>query len=193
MRCIFRNPSSEMNPVLLVESGPRELSLRFLPILRKVCGKSVGVDVFSCLPPPEGNTALGIRDFYRSQDFQKRTERTDLIRKLRANRYQVIVLLCANSPLLSRWKWVLALRLPAKVLIANENADCFWLDAAHWRPAKSMLAERFGLRGSGFLKLFAQLLLFPWVLLYLIAFALVVNALSRLRPLFGWRPSSRLS
>lgn len=193
MRYFSRNSSSQMSPVLLVESGPRELSLRFLPILRKVCGEGVEVDIFSCLPPPVGSDASGLRDFYRSQDFQNRAARTDLVRKLRANRYQAVILLCANSPLLFRWKWVLALRLPTKVLIANENADCFWLDSAHWRPAKSMLAERFGLRGSGFFRLFGQLLLFPWILLYLILFALVVNTLSRLRPLFGWRPSSRLS
>ncbi len=185
MRYFSRNSPRETHRVLLVESGPRELVTRFLPVLRKVCGEAVEVDVFSCLPLPGEEYEAPIRDFYQSQDFRGRLQRADLIRRLRANGYQVVVIFCANSPLLLRWKWALALRLPAKVLIANENADCFWLDAAHWRQAKSMLAERSGLRGSGFFRMLAQLFLFPWVLLYLLLFALFVHGRSRLRLLFG--------
>lgn len=179
--------------MLLVESGPRTLSDRFLPVLRKVCGKSVEVDMLSCLPPPEADSLAGIRNFYRSQDYAGRAGRKSLLALLRANRYQGLVMLCANSPLLLRWKWALALRLPVKVLVANENADCFWLDMGHWRNAKSMLAERSGLRGAASIKLLGQLLLFPFVLLYLILFALAIHTRRRLRLLFGWQPTSRLS
>lgn len=193
MRYFFRKSVPEMRRVLLVESGPRALAERFLPVLRKVCGESVEVDMLACLPPPEAGSMAGIRNFYRSQEGAGPGGRTALFKFLRANGYQGMVILCANSPLLMRWKWALALRLPVKVLIANENADCYWLDIGHWRNAKSMLAERSGLRDSASLRMLGRVLLFPWVLLYLICFALVIHARRGLRLLFGWQPSSRLS
>ncbi|MCC6262149.1 MAG: hypothetical protein IT169_01120 [Bryobacterales bacterium] len=193
MRHVFRSSVPGMRRVLLVESGPRTLSERFLPVLRKVCGETVEVDVFSCLARPEAGALPGIHNFYRSQDYRGRPGRLLLLKTLRANGYQGMVMLCANSPLLFRSKWALALRLPVKVLVANENADCYWLDAAHWRSAWSMLAERHGLRGSASFRLLGQLLLFPFVLAYLLFFALVIHTRRRLRLLFGWQPSSRAS
>jgi hypothetical protein len=104
-----------------------------------------------------------------------------------------MVMLCANSPLLLRWKWALALRLPVKVLIANENADCFWLDIGHWRNAKSLLVDRFGLRGAGSLRTLGQVLLFPFVVLFLAGYAVAVHTRRSFRLLSGWRPASRIS
>lgn len=193
MRAFFRRSVPEMRRVLLVESGPRSLSERFLPVLRKVCGEAVEVDVFSCLPPPSADSLPGIHNFYRSQDYLGRPGRMLLLKTLRANGYQGMAMLCADSPLLFRSKWALALRLPVKVLIANENADCFWLDSGHWRSAKSMLAERHGLRGSASFRILGQILLFPFVLAYLLLFAAAVHARRGLRLLFGWQPSSRAS
>lgn len=198
MRFFFRKAVPAVRRVLLVESGPRTLTVRFLPVLRKVFGEGVQVDVFTCLPPPQpGELAppedgMGITECYRSQDCAGRAARRQFLRTLRANGYQALVIYCANSPLLFRWKWALALRLPVKVLIANENADCYWLDLGHWRMAKAMLAERYGLRGTGSLRTLGQAVLFPIVLLYLVAFAAVVHARRGLRLLFGWRPASRV-
>ena len=140
MRYLFRKAVPEIRRVLLVESGPRTLSERFLPVLRKVCGEAVEVDLFTCLPPPPPGAMPGVHNVYRSQDYLGRPGRLLLLKTLRANGYQGMVMFCADSPLLFRSKWALALRLPVKVLIANENADCFWLDSGHWRSAKSMLA-----------------------------------------------------
>ncbi|MDZ7639206.1 MAG: hypothetical protein U5J83_13305 [Bryobacterales bacterium] len=193
MRYLFRKTVPPMRRVLLVESGPRALTERFLPVLRQVCGNAVEVDVFSCLPMPETGALPGTRNFYRSQQHAGRAGRTAFVKSLRAEGYQGLVLLCANSPMLLRWKWALALQLPAKVLIANENADCYWLDIAHWRNAKSMVAERFGLRGTASFRMLGELLAFPFVLFYLLLFALVVHSRRALRLLFGWKPSSRLS
>jgi hypothetical protein len=199
MRYVLRQTVPPLHRVLLVESGPRALTERFLPVLRKVCGDAVEVDLFTCLPPPQpgelpgaaGNTGVG--HCYRSQDYVGGSGRRKLLRLLRANDYQGLVMLCANSPLLLRWKWALALRLPVKVLIANENADCFWLDAGHWRTAKSLLVDRFGLRGTGSLRTLGQVLLFPLVLLFLAGYAIVVHLRRSLRLLSGWRPASRAS
>jgi len=71
--------------------------------------------------------------------------------------------------------------LPAKVLIANENADCFWLDLAHWRSAKGMLEARYGLHGAASLRTLAELVAFPFVLAWLCMFAVFVHAQRGLR------------
>ena len=191
MRYLFRKAVPEMRRVLLVESGPRTLSERFLPVLRKVCGEAVEVDLFTCLPPPPPGAMPGVHNVYRSQDYLGRPGRLLLLKTLRANGYQGMVMFCADSPLLFRSKWALALRLPVKVLIGNENADCYWLDTGHWRSARSMLAGRYGLRGSAFFRILGQALLFPFVLAWLLLYALVVHARRGLRLLFGWQPSSR--
>ncbi len=193
MRYLFRKAVPEIRRVLLVESGPRTLSERFLPVLRKVCGEAVEVDLFTCLPPPPPGSMPGVHNVYRSQDYLGRPGRLLLLKTLRANGYRGMVMFCADSPLLFRSKWALALRLPVKVLIANENADCYWLDTGHWRSARGMLAGRYGLRGSAPFRMLGQALLFPFVLAWLLLYALVVHARRGLRLLFGWQPSSRAS
>ncbi len=193
MRYLFRKAVPEIRRVLLVESGPRTLSERFLPVLRKVCGEAVEVDLFTCLPPPPPGAMPGVHNVYRSQDYLGRPGRLLLLKTLRANGYQGMVMFCADSPLLFRSKWALALRLPVKVLIANENADCYWLDTGHWCSARSMLAGRYGLRGLASFRILGQVLLFPFVLVWLLLYALVVHARRGLRLLFGWQPSSRAS
>jgi hypothetical protein len=32
---------------------------------------------------------------------------------------------------MTKWKWMLAARLPGKVFVVNENGDYFWLDHGH--------------------------------------------------------------
>ncbi len=193
MRYLFRKSIPHVRRVLLVESGSRSLSERFFPVLRRVFGEGVHVDIFSCVPENDFAGQAEFGHYYRSQDVARREHRGAFLAELRKNDYQAIVIYCANSPILFRWKWWLALRLPAKVLIANENADCYWLDIGHWRNAKSMVAERSGLRGTGPIRTIGQAMLFPLVLLYLILFALAVHMRRGLRILTGGRRLSRVS
>lgn len=185
MRYVFRSTVPPLTRVLLVESGPRALAERFAPVLRVVCGGAVDVDLLTCLPPPAGDSPILARQVYQTQNYASRRERAALLRELRANGYQALVLLCADSPVLNRWKWWLAMGLPAKVLIANENADCFWLDLAHWRSARGMLEARYGLHGAASLRTLGELLAFPFVLAWLFLFAVFVHARRGLRLLFG--------
>lgn len=173
-----------MNRVLLIESGPRALAERFAPVLRLVCG-AVDVDLLTCLGQPEADSPILPRNIYQTQNYSSGKSRAALLRVLRANGYQCIVLLCADSPVLNRWKWWVSMMLPAKVLIANENADCFWLDVAHWRSAKGMLEARYGLHGAASLQTLGQAVAFPFVLSWLCMFAVFVHAQRGLRLLFG--------
>ena len=49
---------------------------------------------------------------------------------------------------MTKWKWMLAARLPAKVFVINEFADFFWLDCGHWRNIAEFARVRLGLSGS---------------------------------------------
>ena len=46
---------------------------------------------------------------------------------------------------MTKWKWALALRLPVKVLVVNENGDFFWFDRANWRTIRHFVLFRAGL------------------------------------------------
>ena len=50
---------------------------------------------------------------------------------------------------MAKWKWALALRLPAKVFVINENGDYFWLDRKHLEPIRQTRAPAGGSGRSG--------------------------------------------
>ncbi len=77
---------------------------------------------------------------------------------------------------MTKWKWALVAQVPAKVFILNENGDYFWLDRGHWTNIRHFVLFRAGLAGAGAVRTIGRLLLFPFTLLYLIAFAAVVHA-----------------
>ena len=76
---------------------------------------------------------------------------------------------------MTKWKWAIATRLPAKVFLVNENGDYFWLDRGHWRSIRSFVLFRAGLTGSSAVRTLARLLLFPFTLAYLLLYASTVH------------------
>ncbi len=184
MRYWFDNTVPPITRVLLVESGPRTLTEKFGPVLRLVCGGAVDVDLLTCLPAPSEGSAILPQVVYFTQHHTTRAARALLLKQLHANGYQAMAILCAGSPLLARWKWWLALRLPVKVLIVNENADCFWLDRANRGSVKSLMAARWGLQGAASLRTLAEMAAFPFVVGWLMAYALLVHGRRYFRLLF---------
>jgi hypothetical protein len=112
------NPQS----ILLIESGSRGLLETVVPGLRQTWGENVAIDLVTCyarLPqgmPPEARV-------YRTTDYRDRQARRRLVTELRANGYALIGMICSGEPIMTKWKWALALRLPAKVFLINENGD----------------------------------------------------------------------
>jgi len=84
---------------------------------------------------------------------------------------------------MTKWKWVLAARLPAKIFILNENGDYFWLDRGHLKHIRHFILFRAGLTGSGAIRTIARLVSFPFTLLYLILYAVTVHLRRKLRTL----------
>src|SRR5258708_33945111 len=84
---------------------------------------------------------------------------------------------------MTKWKWVLAARLPAKVFILNENGDYFWVDRGHLGVIRHFILFRAGLSGAGAVRTLARLIAFPFALLYIILSAAPVHLRRKFRTL----------
>lgn len=180
MRYFFRQRVPAFDRVLLVESGSRHLSEHLLPILRRAWKPDLRVDLVTCysgLPagfPPESRSFL-------IHHYPGRAGRRRLYRELRSHGYSVMGVLCAGEPIMTKWKWALALRLPVKVFVVNENVDFFWLDYSKWRTICHFILYRAGLAGAGAVGALARLLAFPVTLLYLLLYAAGVHLRRKVR------------
>lgn len=177
MRCLLRRriPAGR---ILFVESGSRDVTERLLPSLQRNHGAPI--DVVTCFPGvPEGLPPGAI--VFRTGDYHGRSGRKRLYRELRARRYALLGLLCSGEPIMTAWKWALALEVPAKVFIVNENADYFWLDYAHRSTLVHFASLRSGLTGIGGLRTLARLVTFPFTLSWLLAYAAWVHSRRALR------------
>ncbi len=176
MRYFFRLRFPEIRRILLVESGSRHLVEAVLPALRRLCG-DVPIDLVTCyagLPaglPPEPETRV-----YRVIDYAGRAGRKRLYRELEAQGYSIMAILCSGEPIMTKWKWALAARVPAKVLVINENADFFWLDRSQWRTIAQFVLYRAGLSGAQAVPTLVRFVMFPLTLLYLLLYAAAVHS-----------------
>ena len=174
MRYLLTGRQPEPKAILLVESGSRGILERMLPPLRQSWGAGIPIDLVSCfatLPkgfPPQ--TRL-----YRVADYRGPEGRGKLYRELAGNGYSHVGMVCSAEPLMTKWKWMLAWRLPAKVFVINENADYFWLDRLHFSNIWAFVLLRTGLAGSGAVRILAQLFSFPFTFVYLLLYAASVH------------------
>ena len=171
MRYFLRRRQPPVSGILLVESGSRYLIEHMLPGLRQSYGEEIPIDVVTCYPGlPEG-----IRTGYSVADYRGRRGRQSLYRILAANRYSIMGIICSAEPIMTKWKWALAARLPVKVFVINENGDYFWLDRGHWQAIRHFVLFRAGLTGSGAIRTAGRLALFPFTLAYLLLYASAVH------------------
>jgi len=169
-----RLPDAES--ILLVESGARGLLEQLLPKLRESWGDSVPIDLVTCYARiPQGFPQESTR-VYRVTGYREREGRRRLYRELARNRYSHVGIVCSGEPIMTKWKWVLALRLRAKIFIVNENCDYFWLDRGHLAPLRELVLFRSGLAGAGAVRTLARIFSLPFTLAYLLLYATVVHA-----------------
>ena len=180
MRYLLTGRQPEAAAILLVESGSRGILERMLPPLRQSWGRSVRIDLVSCFATlPQGFPAE--TRLYRVADYRGSAGRARLYRNLAANRYSHVGIVCSAEPLMTKWKWMLASRLPAKIFVINENADYFWLDRLHFANIWSFVLLRTGLAGSGAVRILARLISFPFTFAYLLLYAATVHTRRALR------------
>ena len=96
--------------------------------LRQAWGDQIPIDLVTCYASlPKGFEPHNTR-VYRVGDYRGRAARGRLYRELAGNRYALVGIICSGEIVMAKWKWVLALRIPAKLFIINENGDYFWFD-----------------------------------------------------------------
>jgi hypothetical protein len=171
----------DTDAILLVESGSRSLIERVVPSLRQTWGEEAAIDLVTCYSRLPAGIDEGRTRVYRVTDYRGREARRRLYGELEANRYGLLGIVCSGEPLMTKWKWALAARLPAKVFIINENGDYFWLDRGHLDPLRQFVILRAGLAGSGAVRTLARVFSFPFTLTYLLLYATAVHARRALR------------
>jgi hypothetical protein len=167
--------------ILLVESGSRSVLETVVPGLRQLWGADVRIDLVSCYANLPRGFDAGSTRVYRVSDFRGRQGRRRLYRVLVGNRYSLLGVICSGEPLMTKWKWALASRIPAKIFVINENGDYFWLDRKHLNPIRQFVLLRSGLAGAGAVRTLARLISFPFTLFYLLLYATTVHARRVLR------------
>jgi hypothetical protein len=170
----FRLTPAAPPHVLLVESGSRRLLEGVLPYLRRCYGEQAPVSLVTCFAgAPEGLPAGAA--VYRVHEYRGREGRKRLYNQLLGSGVSVLAMICSGEPILSRWKWALALRLPVQVLVVNENGDYFWFNRSNWKTIRRLVQYRAGLSGGEAVATVGQVLLFPFTLLYLLAYAAALH------------------
>ena len=183
MRRFLTSAQAPFTRVLLIESGSRHIVERAIQTICSKRAPGAVIDVVTCFP----GAPAGLREdsaVFHVSDYQGRVGRTRLLRELRARGHTAIGMLCSAEPIMTKWKWWLAGRLPGKVFAINENCDWFWVDRARWRLIVRFGLFLAGLSGGDAVGSLGRFLAFPFVLLYLLAFAAWIHARRLVRIVF---------
>ena len=158
-----------------MESGSRHLFENVLPGLYETHPENVQVDLVTCYPDfPRGlDTERG--EIFRVTDYARGPARNAFLAKLAASQYDVVGIICSGEPIMTKWKWALAWKVPAKLFILNENGDYFWVDRGQLGTIKHFALYRAGLSGSAGIATLLRLALFPFTLAYLLLFAAYIH------------------
>jgi hypothetical protein len=161
--------------LLLIESGSRSLIEGILPHLRTVWGPEAAIDLVTCYPGlPNGFGPETI--VYRVTEYSSPQRRRELIQLLRSHRYSIAGVICSGEPIMTKWKWLIALRVPAKVFILNENGDYFWLHRTSAAAIRQFSLARLGLSSTGAVRTIGRLILFPFSVLFLLLYAFAAHS-----------------
>jgi hypothetical protein len=171
VRYFFTRREPQVARILLVESGSRSLLEGIIPGIRQTWGTEIPVDLVTCYTGLPKGFSPETTTVYSVNDYRGRGGRSKLYRELARNRYSVMGIICSAEPILAKWKWVLAARLPAKVFVLNENGDYFWIDYSHWGIIRHFALFRAGLAGPDAVRTLSRLALFPFSLLFLLSYA----------------------
>lgn len=178
MKYFFRKRGPVLDRMVLVESGPREIFEKLLPLLYPHCP---AIDLVTCFGGAPSSFRADRGALFSVADYQGKEGRGRLYSELRSKGYAAIGIICADLPIMTKWKWALAGNVPAKLFVVNENGDFFWADYTNWRTIVHFVLFRAGLTGADAVPTLTRLALFPFTLTFLLGYAGVVHARRGLR------------
>jgi hypothetical protein len=178
LRHFLRTHIPDCSRILLIESGPRAVTERVILHVRELFGDDVEIDLVTCY----AGEPAGFRGrVYNVNDYGGAAGRDAMWADLVPRNYCAAGVICAAVPIMTKWKWWLAFKAPAKIFIINENADYFWLDRAHLRQLRKFVTHRLGISGAAAVPSLARLVIFPLTLAYLLLYAATVHLRRRIR------------
>jgi hypothetical protein len=178
LRYFFTRTIPGIHRVLLVESGSRHLIENFLPVFLEHYGAKIETGLVTCYA---GDPAGFRGRVWRVADYPDPKQRQRLYAELTERGYDAIGIVCAAEPIMTKWKWALAAKIPAKLFVINENSDFFWCDRGNWNAIFGFAMFRAGMTGAAAIPTLARLIFFPLTLAYLLLFAGVAHLRRRLR------------
>jgi hypothetical protein len=181
VRYVLKIGDPPVTSILLVESGSRHLLEKLILTLRQTWGETIPIDLVTCYNTLPSGFDPKATQLYCVTEYRGRALRRRLYRELAAKRYAYVGIVCSGEPLMTKWKWAVASRVPAKLFIINENADFFWFSRSHWRVVLRFALLRSGLAGAGAVRMLTGLILFPFTLMYLLLYATAVHTRRVLR------------
>jgi hypothetical protein len=175
IRSFFTVKVPPFRRVLLVESGSRDLLEDLIP---GIYGnhRDVRIDLVTCY----GGQPKALRadsTVFRVTDYGGGgAGRERLLADLAVQDYDVLGMICSAEPIMTKWKWWLAWKLPrAKPFALNENGDYFWIDRAHSEILTHFVLFRMGMTGAGAPAAVVRLLMLPLSVTGLVLFACWVH------------------
>lgn len=183
MRYLWSRREPPSTGILLIESGSRSLVEGLLPHLRAVHGPDIPIDLVTCYGgAPDGLGPNAV--IYRVNDYGSPEGRKELIRALRGRQYGLTGMICSTEPIMTKWKWLIAFQIPAKVFIINENGDYFWLNREQTGIIRQFALIRLGLSGAGAIRTIGRLLIFPFSVVFLLLYAFAAHSGRMMRGVF---------
>jgi hypothetical protein len=156
----------------------REVTERILPVLYS---QSPYIDIVTCYGSAPAGFDASRGQCYDIGDFQGSAGRKRLMAELWGKYYSGVGIICDETPIMFKWKWLIAGRLPGKLFVVNENCDYFWVDRGTAHIVWKFVLFRLGLTGADAARTLTQVALFPFTVAYLLAYAGWVHARRALR------------
>ena len=183
MRLFFTGRIPDPTRILLVESGSRHALER---AMASMCRHfpNAKFDLCTCFPGLPETAAFD--QVWRVNDARSLRAKLGMARRMAGTRPAIAALVFSGEPIMYNWKLLLLFWLPSKIIIINEHGDFFWFDRKNLAVLRSFVGARFGVGGDALLRALCQVLLFPFVFLYLILYALVTY-LARWTRLLAWK------
>ncbi|MEQ1948538.1 MAG: hypothetical protein ABL995_15205 [Bryobacteraceae bacterium] len=178
MRLFFSRRIPDIHKLLLVESGSRQLVENLIPAFRRHYGAQIKTDLVTCYA---GEPAGFEGHVWRVSDYPTPEHRERLFTELAQRGYDAMGIVCSAEPIMTKWKWALGAKIPAKIFIINENSDFFWCDRGNWNAILQFAMFRAGMTGAAAIPTLARLMFFPLTLAYLLLYAGTVHLRRRLR------------
>lgn len=180
MRLFFSRHIPSIERLLLVESGSRYILDNLIPGLVEGYSENLHIDVVTCFNGEPAQLPANAR-IYRVWEYPDSPSRNRLLKELLENKYNTVGIICSGEPVMTKWKWWLALKIPAKVFVLNENGDYYWFDYSNWRIMLHFALFRVGLTGADAVTTVTRVVLFPFTLCYLMLYAAAVHLRRKVR------------